>query len=80
MALERELDTFRRELPKLLAVPGNQGRFVLIHGETVAGLYQSFDDGVAAGYDLFGLDSFMVKEVIDHEKPGYFSRNLKCRT
>jgi hypothetical protein len=78
VALERELETFRRELPRLLADPANVGKFALVHGEAVAGLYPSFDAALASGYDKFGLDPFLVSEVTEHEEPRYFSRNLRC--
>jgi hypothetical protein len=79
-ALETEMDTFRRELPGLLAHPANRGRFVLIRGELVAGLFSTFEAGLEAGYNRFGLGPFLVKEVTDREKPLYFSRPLRCHT
>ena len=80
MALETELETFRRELPALLTDPARRGKFVLIHGEAVVGCFATFDDALAAGYDRLGLSPFLVKEVPDHEEPRYFSRNLRCPT
>jgi hypothetical protein len=78
--LDKELGTFRRELPALLADPTNRGLFALVHGDEVAGLYPTFEAGLSAGYDRFGLDRFMVKEVTDHEEPRYFPRGLRCPT
>lgn len=78
MALEQELNAFRRELPALLSDPARRGTFVLVHGDAVAGCYPTFDDALAAGYDRFGLSPFLVKEVTDREEPRYFSRNLRC--
>jgi hypothetical protein len=80
VALEKELDAFQRQLPALLADPANKGRFALVSGETVEGLYPTFDEALGAGYDKFGLNPFLVKEVTDHEEPRYFSRNLRCPT
>lgn len=80
VALEKELETFRRELPGLLSDPANRGTFALVHGESVVNLYPTFDAALAAGYDKFGLGPFLVKEVTDHEEPRYFSRNLRCPT
>lgn len=76
--LDRELETFRRELPNLLADPANRGQFALVGGTAVAGVYPTFDAALAAGYERFGLDPFLVKEVTEHEVPRYFSRNLRC--
>ena len=80
VALEKEMETFRRELPALLADPANRGQFALVHGDAVAGLYPTFEAALSAGYDRFGLSPFLVKEVTDHEEPRYFSRNLRCPT
>jgi hypothetical protein len=77
MALEQELETFRRELPSLLSDPVNRGKFALVNSGSVAGLYPDFDTALAAGYERFGLEPFLVKEVTDHEQPGFLSRNLR---
>jgi hypothetical protein len=76
--LDKEMETFRRELPKLLGDPMNHGMFVLIRGNEVVNVYPSFDAALSVGYDKFGLETFLVKEVIEHEEPRYFSRNLQC--
>jgi hypothetical protein len=78
MALEKELETFLRELPTWLVEPLNRGMFALIQGDAVVSLYTTFDAALSAGYDKFGLEPFLVKEVTDHEEPRYFSRNLRC--
>jgi hypothetical protein len=78
VALDTEMETFRRELPTLLADPANRGRFALVHNDEVVDVYPSFEAGLAAGYDRFGLEPFMVKEITDNERPLYFSRNLRC--
>jgi hypothetical protein len=76
MALERELETFRRELPRLLADPANRGRFALVHDDKVDSVWPTLEEGLEAGYNRFGVESFMVKEVTEHEESQYFSRNL----
>lgn len=78
MALENELDTFRRELPALLRDPANRGAFALVHGPVVVGCFPTFEAALAAGYERFGLSPFLVKEVTDREEPRYFSRALRC--
>ena len=80
VALEQELEAFRRELPGLLADPATRGAFALVAGETVVGLYPTFEAALAAGYDRIGLAPFLVREVTDHQEPRYFSRNLRCPT
>jgi len=74
--LDREVSTFRRVLPTLLADPAKRGLFALVHGDQVAGVYDSFDAALEAGYERFGLDPFLVKEVTEHEEPKYFPRNI----
>lgn len=60
MALERELDTYRRELPHLLQ---DEGKFALVHGDAVAGVYTTEEEAVEAGDDCFGLEPFLVKQI-----------------
>lgn len=76
MALETELATFRRELPKLLADSATNGAFALVRGDAVTACFPTFDAALAAGYDRFGLEPFLVKQVVEREPPAYFPRNL----
>ena len=80
MALEKEMQTFARSLPTLLADPDNQGGFALVHGDEIAGVFDSFDAALSVGYDRFQLEPFLVREVTDREQPRYFSRNLSCQS
>ena len=73
----RDSTAFQRELPRLLAEPANCGRFALLHNEQVIELFDTFEEGVQAGYDRFGLLPFLVLEVNDHPEPLYFSRNIQ---
>jgi hypothetical protein len=76
VALERELETFQRELPALLTDPAKRGKYALAHGDRVEGVYPSVDAALDAGYDHFGLEPFLVKAITEHEEPRYFSRNI----
>lgn len=78
MTLEKELETFQRELPRLLADPANRGQFALVHGDEVAGVYPTFDEARAAGYQRFELEPFMVKPIVEHEPPIHFARYVRC--
>jgi len=60
MALEKELATYKRELPKLMP---NAGKFVLIHGDEVSGVWETYQDALQEGYRVFGLKSFLVKQI-----------------
>ena len=48
--LERELETYREKLTELSA---NEGKFVLIHGSTVEGTFDTYQDALTAGYERF---------------------------
>lgn len=79
MALEREWKTFLNEMPHLLH-EGQRGKYVLIQGETVHGVWDTLDEALAAGYDRFGVAPFLAQEIDDNPKPRYFSRNVtRCR-
>jgi len=71
MALEIELATYHSNLPSLLQ---HEGKFVVIGGEQVAGFWDTYEDALQAGYDRFGLDPFMVKQVLAVEPVHYISR------
>jgi hypothetical protein len=83
MTLERETETFQRELPNLLNLVSDQqkrGKFALVYGDKVDSIWPNLDDVITAGYERCGIEPFLVKEIVEHEKPVYFSRNLKrCR-
>lgn len=73
MALEKELKTYQEQPPKLLQ---NEGRYILIHEDTVAGVYDTYPDALKAGYEKYGLKSFLVKEIEAIEQIQYFTRDL----
>ncbi len=76
MALEQELRTFQNELPDLLQDVDKRGKYALVHKDTVDSVWPTVDDALAAGYDRFGIEPFMVKEITEHEKPQRFSRRV----
>ena len=72
MALEKELETYRNNLPELKAE--NEGRFVLIKGDQVVDIFSSYDDALKAGYTQFGLQPFLVKKIQAVEQAQFISR------
>jgi hypothetical protein len=60
MALEREMQTYTEKLPELL---DREGKYVLIHEDQVAGTYDPWADAIQIGYDKYGLQPFLVKEI-----------------
>ncbi len=74
VALEKEVETYNKLLPKLL---NEQGKFALIHGEELSGVYETYDDALKIGYEKFGISSlFLVKKILASEKIQFFTRNL----
>ena len=60
MALEKEIETYRRELPNLL---GNEGKFVVVENDKIIGTFSSYEDALKIGYEKCGLKPFLVKTV-----------------
>ena len=77
MALERELETYRNNLPELKGE--NEGRFVLIKGDQVIDIFSSYDDALKAGYTQFGLQPFLVKKIQAVEQAQLISRFVAPR-
>ncbi len=73
MALETEQKTYEREKSQLLP---RAGKFVLISGEQVVGVYDTYADALKFGYDKFGLQPFMVKRIEAPETIHCFTRNI----
>lgn len=74
MALERELETYNRELPHLIAEA--QGKFALVFEDSVAGIFDTYADALNAGYQKFQLKPFMVKQIATDEQAHFFTRDL----
>ena len=70
MALEKELEIYRSKLPELKE---NEGKFVLIHGEQIE-VFSTYEDAVKRGYQEFGLDPFLVKQIQSIEQVQFISR------
>ncbi|BAH38891.1 MAG TPA: hypothetical protein DGD08_08430 [Gemmatimonas aurantiaca] len=64
MALERELKTYNAKLPELRE---QEGRFVLIHEDSVVDTFESYVDALKRGYHEFGVKPFLVKRINAHE-------------
>ena len=77
MALETELETYKIKLPELLA---DEGKFVLIHEQSVIDTYTTYEDAVKEGYGRFGLKPFLVKQIQSMEQVHFISRLIPCLT
>jgi hypothetical protein len=71
--LSRELATYDRRKDDLL---GQEGKYVLIHGDDIAGIWDTYKDALEAGYGQFGLDPFLVKQIRGIEQVQFFTRDI----
>jgi hypothetical protein len=60
MPLEKELETYKNNLADLAQ---HEGKFVLIHGDKVVDIFDSYQDALRQGYRDFGVDSFLVRQI-----------------
>jgi hypothetical protein len=67
-ALATEYATYLNHLPRLAH---EEGKFALIHHSDLAGVYETYQDALAAGYEKFGLKPFLVKQIAATESPTY---------
>jgi len=71
MALEKELATYKAKLNEF---KGSEGKFVLIHGEDVIGMFTSYEDAIKDGYEKFKLEPFLVKQIQATEQAQFVTR------
>ena len=67
--LDRELETYERERHHLLKEA--PGKFVLIKGDKVIGVYESQNDAIDEGWKLFPGEPILTKRVEEMEMPVY---------
>lgn len=78
MPLEKETTTYARELPNLI---NQAGKFVLIQGDIIVGVYETYEDALKVGYEKFRLTPFLVKQIQVVEQVHSFTRDLSpCPT
>lgn len=73
--LEKELATYARERHTFLH---QEGRFILIAGDDVLGVFDTYQDALTAGYAARRLEPFLVKQISAVEGVANFSRHLKA--
>ena len=61
MAFEVEIERYNELLPELLA--SSKGKFVVIKGRELLGIFDSNDDAYEAGLESYGLSGFMLRPV-----------------
>jgi hypothetical protein len=74
-----ELATYEREKERLLSE--NEGRYVVIRGDDILGVWDTYEDAIKAGYEKAKLEKFFVKQIQGIEKILHFTRDLAvCRS
>jgi len=74
MALETELETYRREAVNLA---GREGKFVVIRGSEVEGIFDTYEDALRWAYDKWGATAFLVKKIQHADQALFFTRELE---
>lgn len=63
--LEHELRHYETLKSELLR--DSEGKYVVIKGNTVAGVFDSFESGYLAGHERFGDTDFLVKQILSQD-------------
>lgn len=74
MALETELLTYEGLKPSLLS---ESGKFAVIAGTKLLGVYSSYEDALKVGYEKCSLTPFLVKKIQAVEPVNFFTRSLQ---
>jgi hypothetical protein len=74
MPLEQELKTFKDKKQELLRQ--YNGKYVLIKGDQVIGIFESEKDAIGTGIQKFGNVPFLVKKVEEVEQSQNYTSNL----
>lgn len=59
--LEREIAAFEKHRLELEAT--HSGKFVLIHGDEVAGVFDTFENAAGEGLRRYGEQEFLIRQV-----------------
>jgi hypothetical protein len=70
-ALKEEIATYHARFEELKA---HEGKFVLIHGAEVGGVFDSYADALKIGYEKYKLEPFLVKKIASAEIAQFITR------
>lgn len=76
-ALADEWETYRREVARLLA-EGNEGRYVLIKGQQIIGIWETLKEAFAEADKRFPLQSYLVHQIQERERILRIGYNRLC--
>jgi hypothetical protein len=62
MALEIEIEYYNELRPELLKEHG-EGKFVLIKGRELLGVFDTNEEAYSAGFDAYGFVSFLLRPI-----------------
>jgi hypothetical protein len=72
MALEREVAYYKAHKEEFLE---HERKYVVIHGEDLAGFWETFEDALQVACREFGLEPFLIKK-IEAQEPILYLRGL----
>ncbi len=70
-ALAQEMEVYRNNVSEWR---DHEGQYVIIKGEKIYGFFSNYDDALKYGYDVIGLEPFLVKQINTIESMHYISR------
>lgn len=71
--LQQELETFEQLKDQLLQ---DEGKYAVISGKELLGVYSSYDDALQIGYERYNLTPFLVKKISTVEPINFFTRDI----
>lgn len=71
--LEKENKTYLKNKEELLK---DEGKYVLIKGDDIKGIFESKEDAIKKGYEEFGNTPFLVKKIQERDETMNFANNL----
>ncbi|HUY35669.1 MAG TPA: hypothetical protein VMV69_23195 [Pirellulales bacterium] len=74
--LRTELETYGQRKQELLE--SSEGKFVVIHRANVAGVWDTYEGALHAGYEKFGLVPFLVKQIERIERVEFIGLVAQC--
>ena len=69
--LETELRFFEAHRAELVAQAS--GRYALVRGDRLAGIFDDQNEAIRTGYETFGNQAFLVKQITDVDIPLNFT-------
>ena len=71
--LQQELETFERLKDQLLQ---DEGKFAVISGKELLGVYSTYDDALQIGYERYNLTPFLVKKISAVGLANFLTRHI----